>query len=269
MMTMDIDREGIGSFCLMAHGNLIPKTGDNICQLKNTIVIMNSKPDFQFCDLQTLGNAWYNASSNIYGMVRRGEVTDALLSAYVDLIQRMDTFNEDNKMSVFFETCPNLILKLEDQEWRDGLWQLPMYGITLRQLFSIQNAQEDRQTKDADLFLKPDQEMYEFFREHRTLKDVITFIESTSVNIINVIMVHACTTPVKNGDTDSYEKCKQKVDLSDTLRLTRRIKSMLQPVMPGHIYLFNKYRRVKTVRGKPCVYYDYEWIPVCDLIRVH
>lgn len=257
---MDIDRDGIGSHCLMAHGWL--ESPHTPCVLKNTIVIMNAKPGPQHCDLKTLGNTWYNASSNMYGMVKRGGINTPLLSSYVTTIQHLDTFNEANTFGVFFDTCPNLRLTPEKASWKDGLFELPITDMTLHQICSIHHARENRETVGSDMFLKPDETVTRFFKSHKTLQDVVDTIENDSIHLVNVLMVHACTT----GGERAYSQCPAPIPLKDTSRLVVRLNRMLQPEIPGYVYVLGKYRRVLRIKGVDHVPYQRGWAPVTDLL---
>lgn len=185
---MDIDRYGLGTFTLMAHGKLIP---DSVCVLKRTMVIMNDKVGAQICNLQTLGNIWQNAFKGIYKhMQGDGSFNDdAMMRIYADALTEVNTFNHHNRFTAFFDTCPNISLGFEKELWRDGLWKLPMEGLSLQQIISVGSAQRNIVSVGSDVLLKPDAIIY----PQQSLQDFVDLVEHESNHVFNVIILHACT----------------------------------------------------------------------------
>jgi hypothetical protein len=185
---MDIDRYGLGTFTLMAHGKLIP---DSVCVLKRTMVIMNDKVGAQMCNLQTLGNIWQNAFKGIYKHMQcDGSFNDdAMMRIYADALTEVNTFNHHNRFTAFFDTCPNISLGFEKELWRDGLWKLPMEGLSLQQIISVGSAQRNIVSVGSDVLLKPDAIIY----PQQSLQDFVDLVEHESNHVFNVIILHACT----------------------------------------------------------------------------
>jgi hypothetical protein len=236
---------GIRTYAILSHGSLVVPEGsdeeDVILLPRNYMVIMNCRSERQMCNLLDQA-ALYKLYSHPVFEMSKIVTSDQAVDAYLDKLLELDGLDTNN-YCIFKGRCPNLSFSPELENWRDGIFQLPITCLPLKVYTGLgkhlNTGNFERCNDTYKQFAVPamgeeerdmmkEQVMDVFSTQAPTLRDALGMFhkEPRSENHVHVIIVHACTNTSQTTQPMSYRH-DHYINLTFRRRNTHLIRHML------------------------------------------
>lgn len=115
------------SVAIFSHGELITKNNTSVSlNRKNVrfVIVMNCMPQRQACSPHIINVLDLFMQAKVFEDIKHNP-SEEHVKTLVDHVGKLNPFLLESSMCYFFDTCPNIFLTTEKENWNDGVVVLP------------------------------------------------------------------------------------------------------------------------------------------------